>query len=114
LLAGRFHGKRGIFLKALQSRLFLDSGQFNTTDGPLHRGCQPYVITLSIQVDASYVDVLYIDDECVTRDKVSSLASEESPSFDSSVDYTQHPKLYPISTTLCNATITRGHLQQKH
>jgi len=77
LLAGRFRGKRVVFLKSLQSGLLLVSGPFKINGVPLRRVSQTYVIATSTRVDVSNVDVSDINDEYFARDKVSSSESEE-------------------------------------
>merc|ERR1712146_386347 len=71
MLAGRFRGRRCVFLKQLPSGLLLVTGPYAVNDVPLRRVNQAYVIATSTVVDVKKVDCKKYDDSYFGKAKVS-------------------------------------------
>ena len=76
LLAGRFRGRRVVFLRQLPSGLLLVTGPYKVNGVPLKRVNQAYTLTTSTKVDLKGVDASKIDDKLFKKDAASKKAGE--------------------------------------
>merc|ERR1712188_44871 len=79
LLAGRFKGKRAVFLKQLDSGLCLITGPFKVNGIPLRRVPQSYVIGTSTVVDVSGANTDEVTDAQFKKPKSAKKKSEDGP-----------------------------------
>lgn len=96
LLAGRFRGKRVVFLKQLQSGLLLVTGPYKYNGVPLRRVNQVYTLTTSTKVDLKGVDASKIDDKLFKREKKSKNSQEEKFFAESNKVWFFNPDLFPL------------------
>lgn len=81
LLAGRFRGKRVVYLKELEDTTLLVSGPFKVNGVPLRRVNPRYVIATQTKVDVSAVDVSKFTPAYFAREKASKGSKSEKDFF---------------------------------
>nr|ABX71676.1 60S ribosomal protein L6-like protein [Panax quinquefolius] len=86
ILAGRFKGKRVVFLKQLTSGLLLITGPFKINGVPLRRVNQSYVIATSTKVDVSGVNVEKYDDKYFAKEVEKKKKKGEGEFFEAEKD----------------------------
>ena len=77
LLAGRFKGKRVVFLKQLKSGLLCVTGPFKINGVPVKRVNQVYTISTSQKVNIAGVNVASITDDTFKKDGVKKTRSHK-------------------------------------
>ncbi|XP_044951472.1 60S ribosomal protein L6-like isoform X1 [Hordeum vulgare subsp. vulgare] len=90
LLAGRYMGKRVVFLKQLKSGLLLITGPFKINGVPIRRVNQAYVISTSTRLDISKVNMQKFDDKYFAREKKTRAKKSEGELFESEKDATKN------------------------
>ena len=81
LLAGRFKGKRVVFLKQLKSGLLLVTGPHKVNGVPLRRVNQVYVIPTSTKVDLAGASFDQINDEYFAKTQQKKQSKTEEAFF---------------------------------
>ncbi|RPB15194.1 hypothetical protein P167DRAFT_533392 [Morchella conica CCBAS932] len=77
VLAGRFRGKRVVYLKNLGNGVLLVTGPFRINGVPLRRVNARFVIATSTKVDLAGVDTDKFDEKYFAREKESKKSNEE-------------------------------------
>eukprot|EP00656_Telonema_subtile_P027011 TRINITY_DN28_c0_g1_i2.p1 TRINITY_DN28_c0_g1~~TRINITY_DN28_c0_g1_i2.p1 ORF type:complete len:226 (+),score=88.57 TRINITY_DN28_c0_g1_i2:77-754(+) len=120
LLAGRFKGRRAVFLKQLDSGLCLITGPYKVNGIPLRRVPQSYVIGTSTVVDASGVDTAEVVDALFKKPKSSKKKADgpfEEASEKKEVDASFKALQAKVDETLVSALskddMLKGYLKSK-
>lgn len=82
LLAGRFRGKRVVYLKHLEDNTLLVSGPFKVNGVPLRRVNARYVIATSTRISLEGVDTEKFNVNYFAREKLTRKQKAESNFFD--------------------------------
>jgi len=91
ILAGRFKGKRVVFLKQLPSGLLLVTGPYKINGCPLRRINQAYVLATSTKIDVSAVKTDAINDDFFKKER------KEKTKKDGEEFFKEEQKKVPIS-----------------
>merc|ERR1711933_659130 len=81
LLAGRFRGRRVVFLKQLESGLLLVTGPYAVNGVPLRRVNQKFCIATSLKVDVKGADFASVSDKYFARESDAKAKKSESSVF---------------------------------
>jgi len=92
VLAGRFKGRRVVFLKQLQSGLLLVTGPYKVNGVPLRRLNQAYVIATSTKVDLSGVTVASVDDAYFAKHQQKMQKGKEDMFFERSNELSEEDR----------------------
>jgi large subunit ribosomal protein L6e len=77
ILAGRFRGKRVVYLKPLDNGVLLVTGPFSLNGVPLRRVNARYVIATSTKIDLGSLDLEKYDEKYFAREKETKKSGED-------------------------------------
>ncbi|KAJ1960209.1 60S ribosomal protein L6 [Dispira parvispora] len=109
LLAGRFRGKRVVFLKQLESGLLLVTGPFRINGVPIKRVNQAYVIATSTKVDISKIELdAQLNDGLFKHEKASKRELCEKNFFNDKAE----PKKLPATFVALQRALDKAILEE--
>jgi len=117
LLAGRFRGRRCVFLKQLPSGLLLVTGPYVVNGIPLRRVNQAYVIATSTKVDVSKVSAGKFDDAYFGKPKVSKSEKKkkkEEDFFDKGPEATETSEARKADQSAVDAALKCDDMMKKY
>merc|ERR1711869_65547 len=91
LLAGRFRGRRVVFLKQLDSGLLLVTGPYAVNGVPLRRVNQRFCIATSAKVDLKGADYSSVEDKRFAREAAKKTKKTDSAFFSADAEKTGMP-----------------------
>jgi large subunit ribosomal protein L6e len=116
LLAGRFRGRRCVFLKQLPSGLLLVTGPYSVNGIPVRRVNQAYVIATSTKVDVSKVDAAKFPDSYFGKPKVSKSEKKKKKEefFDKGAEVTETSEERKADQAAVDAKIVCDDMMKKY
>merc|ERR1711957_18395 len=108
LLAGRFRGRRVVFLKQLESGLLLVTGPYAINGVPLRRVNQRYCIVTSTKVDLKGADYSKINDAYFARTADKKNSKTEGAFFSEESSKSQMPQEKKDSQKKLEEAIAKG------
>eukprot|EP00932_Pfiesteria_piscicida_P015483 SRR837773.2773.p3 GENE.SRR837773.2773~~SRR837773.2773.p3 ORF type:complete len:190 (+),score=96.51 SRR837773.2773:27-572(+) len=107
LLAGRFRGRRVVFLKQLESGLLLVTGPYAVNGVPLRRVNQRMCIATSTKVDVKGADCKAITDAYFAREKKAAKKGEDAM-FAAGAAKSEHPAEKKAGQKKLDESIVKG------
>eukprot|EP00928_Gymnodinium_smaydae_P006736 TRINITY_DN1239_c0_g2_i5.p2 TRINITY_DN1239_c0_g2~~TRINITY_DN1239_c0_g2_i5.p2 ORF type:complete len:180 (-),score=57.82 TRINITY_DN1239_c0_g2_i5:44-583(-) len=108
LLAGRFRGRRVVFLKQLDSGLLLVTGPYAVNGVPLRRVNQRYCIATSAKVDLKGADYSKVTDAHFARQAAKKGKKDEKGFFTSKAEKAALPEEKKSEQKKLDAAVVKG------